>query len=493
MAETQGATTGIIDRLLAAAQLEGKAPTNTLMIRDKFSSVNEDVSTEDRFVSALAAMLFNTESSGRFEKGQVLESVSRIDTLINEQLNEIFHDPTFQNMEATWRGISGLVENTNFSANISIDLLDVSKEELYQDFENNSTDVFNGALFGKVYQTEYDQYGGTPYGCMLGLYEFSSVPRDIFWLRNMSKVAAAAHAPFVSAVSPAFFGCKDIEEVETIRDLDGLLSHPKFGQWQALRDTPEASYLGLCLPRYVVRLPWHPEKNPCPGISFSETTSGERDKYLWGNATLLVARNLVRSFDQSGWCQYIRGPNGGGNINALPVDTFNVRGEEEIRVPVEMIIPDFREFEFTRNGFMVLVYKKGTAEATFFNAQSIKLAKEFKDPKDTENSQLVTNLSYTFSVSRIAHYIKSIVREDIGDNSNDKSIKDKITAWLNQYVTTQVQPNDITMRRFPFKAVDVKVEAKPGRIGFYDCKIAILPHIQFEGMDVELQLESRLG
>lgn len=495
MAETTtDAPPSLLAQLLQRAQLDPAAVSTSLMIKDGFSEINEKVSAEDRFLSGLSAILFNVDTtSGRYDKGQVMAAVSRIDQVVNDQLNEIFHHPTFQNIEASWRSINELVENTNFSSNITIDLLDVSKDELYQDFESNSTDVFSGDLFSKVYKTEFDQYGGRPYGCLLGLYEFSTSPRDLFWLRNMSKVAAAAHAPFVSSVAPEFFGCKTVEEVEAIRDLDGIFSQPKMSQWMALRDSAEASYLGLTFPRYVVRKPWHPETNPSPGLRFHEITNGEREKYLWGNSALLMARNLIHSFEEAGWCQYIRGPRGGGLIQGMAVDTFNVRGEDELRIPVEICIQDYRELEFSRNGVMALVYKKGSGDAAFFSAQAIKLPKEYKDHKDSENSQLVTNLSYTFSVSRVAHYIKSIIRDNIGDNSTADTVKTQLTNWLEQYTTSQVQPNDLTMRRFPFKTVAVEVEARPGRIGYYDCKVAILPHIQFEGMDVELQLESRLG
>jgi len=495
MAETKTLTTaGPLSRLLEAAQFGKATPDTALMIKDDFKVSTETAEPAARFVSGLAAVLHNIDtSSGRYEKGQVLAVVNQIDQIVNDQLNAVFHHPMFQAMEGQWRGIAGVIENTNFGSNITIDLLDVGKDELHQDFDSNSTDVFSGALFGKVYKTEYDQYGGRPYGCLVGLYEYSTSPRDLFWLRNMSKVAAAAHAPFIGSVSPEFFGCKSIEEVEAIRDLDGVFSQPKMSGWMALRDTAEASYLGLTFPRYVVRLPWDPERNASPGLRFKEETGGQRQNYLWGSSALLLARNLIRSFEQSGWCQYIRGPRGGGLIEGLPVDTYNVRGEDEIRMPVEISVQDYRELEFSRNGIMALVYRKGTGDAAFFSAASIKLPKQFKDDKDSENSQLVSNLSYTFSVSRVAHYVKSMVRDNIGDNSNEETVSKLLGNWLTQYTTSQVAPNDLTMRRFPFKATKATVVAKPGRIGFYDCTVEILPHIQFEGLDVELRLESRLG
>jgi len=494
MAETpSGTASPLLARLFKSMQLETKTSL-VPMISNEFGNSTEDVSLEDRFLSGLGAILFNIDAAERrYEKGQVLEAIRKIDEIINQQLNQIFHHPTFQHLEATWRGIDDLVEHCNFHSNVNIELLDVSKQELMDDFESNSSDVFGGALFEKVYIAEYDQYGGRPYGCIMGLYDFTAHTRDLFWLRNMSKVAAASHAPFIGSASPQFFGCKDINEVEALKDLDGLLSQPRYSQWNSLRDTEEAAYVGLVFPRYVVRLPWNPETNPNPGLPFTEEANGVHDNYLWGHAGLLFARNLVRSFEQSGWCQYIRGPKGGGLITNLAVDSFNVRGQNEIRIPVELCIPDYRELEFARNGFIPLIYRKSSNEATFFSCQSIKRPKRFKDAKDSENSQLICNLSYTFSVTRVAHYIKSIMRDNIGDIANATYIQGILSRWLEQYVTTEVRPDDLTMRTFPFRAAQVQVEAKPGRLGWYDCRVSILPHIQFEGMDVELRLESRLG
>jgi type VI secretion system protein ImpC len=328
---------------------------------------------------------------------------------------------------------------------------------------------------------------------VVGLYEFEHTPDDIFWLTTMGKIASASHAPFVGSISPKFFGCDSIEELSAIKDLEGLMSHPKYGAWNKLRDSEQAAYLGLTLPRYVTRLPYDPVTNPCREITFGEKIRGDKDEdYVWGSAAMLFAQNMVRSFAQTGWCQYLRGPKGGGLVSGLPVHTFNVRGEEELKLPIEMAIPDYRELEFANCGFMPLIYRKGTADACFFSCQSLKKAKKFKDPKDSENAQLVTNLSYTFSVTRIAHYVKSIMRDNIGSSADATYIKDTLTKWIYRYVTTVVNPDDRTLRRYPFKAASVEVVERPGSIGWYDCKMAILPHIQFEGMDAELRLDARL-
>lgn len=494
--DTKAAQEITLQNFLSSMRLNTQiSATPTPMIQDNLEKTNEQVTDEERFLSGLAAVLFNVErGSGRFDKAKIEETIANIDKLISAQLNEIVHNEKFQKMEATWRGLQDLVSHTNFKANIMIDLLDVTKDELFEDFENNSVDISKGALFNKVYIKEYDQYGGKPYGAQIGLFDFGHTPKDEFWLRQMGKVANASHAPFVGTVSPKFFGCETIEELAAVKDLEGLINQPKYGSWNALRDTPEAAYIGLTLPRYVLRLPYHPETNPCNDVNFTEAVRGDDNtKYLWGLSSILFARNMVRSFETSGWCQYLRGPKGGGLVTGLPVHTFNIRGQEEIKLPVEIAVPDYLELAFANSGFIPLIYRKGTADACFFSCQSLKKPKKFKDPRDSENSQLVTNLSYTLSVTRIAHYVKCIMRDNIGSSADAPYIQNTLRTWLMRYVTTIVNPDDLTLKYYPFKAATVDVKPREGAIGWYDCTIGILPHIQFEGMDVELRLESRLG
>ncbi len=483
-----------LKRFLSSMRLSTEIAEPVPMVQEGLTVIKEDVRDEDRFISGMAAFLLNVDpSAGRFDKGMIQDLVARIDTAVNEQLNEIIHHESFKQLESNWRSLNDLVINTNFRANVMLDLLDVSKDELFEDFEANAVDITGSALFKKVYVAEYDQYGGKPFGGMVGLYDFQHNPQDEFWLRTMGKVAAASHAPFIGSISPKFFGCDSIEELAAIKDLEGLMNHPKYGSWNKLRDSEEAAYLGLTLPKYIVRLPYDPVTNPAGKLPFKETVRGaSNEDYLWGSASILFAENMIRSFIQSGWCQYLRGPKGGGLVSGLPVHTFNVRGEEELKIPVEMAIPDYRELEFANAGFIPLIYRKGTADACFFSAQSLKKAKRFKDPKDSENAQLVTNLAYTYSITRIAHYVKCIMRDNLGSSADAAYIQQALETWISQYVTTVVNPDDLTLRYYPFKAATVEVEPREGMIGWYDCKMSILPHIQFEGMDVELRLDARL-
>ncbi len=483
-----------LNRFLSSMRLSTEAGEPVPMIQDDLETVATDVRDEDRFVSGLAALLLNIEVSEKgLDKGKIQDVVARIDRMVNDQLNEIIHHEQFKTLESNWRALNNLIQNTNFRANVMIDMIDVGKDELFEDFESNAVDITGSAFFKKMYVSEYDQYGGKPYGAIVSGYEFDHTPADEFWLKIMGKIASASHAPFIGSVSPRFFGCDSIEELASIKDLEGLMNHPKYSSWNKLRDSEEGAYLGLTLPKYVLRLPYNPVTNPCREINFEEKVEGDKnDDYLWGSAAFLFAQNMVRSFETSGWCQYLRGPKGGGLVTGLPVHTFNIRGEDEMKIPVEMAIPDYRELEFANAGFIPLVYRKGTGDACFFSVQSIKKAKKFKDPKDSENAQLVTNLSYTFSVTRLAHYVKCIMRDNIGSSADAAYIKDSLSTWIFQYVTKVVNPDDLTLRYYPFKAAQVEVKEREGMIGWYDCSVAVLPHIQFEGMDVELRLDARL-
>ncbi|RKH10780.1 type VI secretion system contractile sheath large subunit [Corallococcus sp. CA053C] len=484
-----------LPRFLQSVRLEKTKLANRPMVLPDLQTVNEDVNAEDRFAASLALIAHNIDTKEhRFDKATVQELVATIDKLVDKQINAVLHTEAFQELEAQWTSLADLVSNTNFKAHIELSLLDVSKDEAFVDLETNAADIAGSEFFKKLYVAEYDQYGGAPYGAVVGLYEFANTKQDMTWLKTMGKIATASHAPFVAAVSPTFFGCDSMQEVAQLRDVRTLLASPKYSAWNELRGREEAAYLGLTLPKYIARQPYNPETNPSPGLAFTETVSGADEKqYLWGNAAMLFARNLVRSFETSGWCQSIRGPKGGGQVTGLPAHFTQLRGEEVMTLPVEISIPDFRELELAEGGFMPLIHKKGTAEAVFFSVQSLKRSEVYIDPKESENSQLVTNLAYTFSVSRIAHYVKAIMRDNIGSTANAQYVQQQIERWISGYVTTLVNPDDLTLRYYPFKAYSLTVADVPGKAGWLHCNLSILPHIQFEGMNVDLRVDARLG
>ena len=469
----------------------------------RFDDRNMQISEAVRFMNTLSALLVNCEVKTLTSYSSVLEETGRliaqIDGKIRESLDAVYHDPDFQALEAAWRSLHDL-STAMTQDDVSIDFLDVSKEELRADIVDNEGDIFAGELFRKVYVNEYDRYGGKPFASMIGLYEFDSGPEDIAWLRAMGKIANASHCPFLAAASPTFFyPCKTMDDVANIGDLDAVLRHPWFGKWNELRDTDYAAYLGLTLPRYLMRAPWGDggRFERTNSVGYDETVhsgqTGEGSNFLWGNAAILFAKNMVRSYQDSGWAQHIRGPKGGGLVEGLAVHTYLKNGYEEMQPPLEIAMADYRELQFAQNGFIPLIHKKNEAVATFFSAQSVKKARFFVEELNTQNAHLVTNLAYTFSITRIAHFVKRMMREYIGSAADGDYVERVLSEWLGGYVTSITNPDDLTLLYYPFKAVSVSVEPKPGPLGWYKAVVSVLPHLQFEGMDVELRLEAALG
>lgn len=470
-----------------------------LAFHDKDTS-DQAVNDAGRIANALAVLLMNGEGLETVQSGGIGDCidnlVKRVEGLMQQHSRYVLSHDTFRELERNWRDVAELCAAVE-DDQVIIDLLDVSKEELREDLADHSSDIFTSALFKKVYVDEYDRFGGQPFGSMLGLYQFGWGDDEIAWLTVMSQIANAAHCPFISSVAPSFFGedNKRWSDLDTIGDVEAHLKLPKFGKWNVLRDSLEAPYIGLALPGYLSRKPWREESDQLGNrtMRYEEKIVDPDSDYLWGNAAVLFAKNMIASFEGSGWCQYVRGPKGGGLVRGMTVDIIKRHGQEELQSPVQFEIADYRELQFSKAGLMPLVHCKGTSDAAFFSSQSAKKPHDFMSEIDTQNSYLITNLSYTLSITRIAHYVKRMMRDYIGSSANDAYIQNTLQLWLNDYITTTVNPDDLTLRYYPFKAVSVEVIPKPGPLGWYKAVISILPHIQFEGMDVELRLEAALG
>ncbi|HMY17524.1 MAG TPA: type VI secretion system contractile sheath large subunit, partial [Polyangium sp.] len=324
--------------------------TNATALATLTDEQRETQKAADRFLASMATLLYNIDPTAEMiDKPTIQKLVARIDQMVNDQINEILHDASFREMEATWTSIEDLVRNTNFKANIDINLLDITKEEAYDDLELNIADIAGSEIFKKIYVAEYDQFGGLPYGALIGLYEFENTKRDILWLEAIGKISRHSHAPFIGAASPKLFGRDTMAEVNQLRDIEGLFDTPRYAAWKQLREKDVAVYIGLTLPRYLVRQPYHPLENPAEGINFEEKFSFTKiddsgkvvameekeiaEQYAWGNAAMLMARNIVRSFEQTGWCQYLRGVKGGGMCAGLATHSYEFGGEKHLQDP----------------------------------------------------------------------------------------------------------------------------------------------------------------
>ncbi len=496
----------ILEQLIESLGLEPPQAEATALVARTEASEDSDgnlafydddpnVPDQDRFINCLAVLLVNSDpdelQSIRKMMAKIDSLTGELNTMIEDYVHRVLRSESVRNLEIAWRSLNELVTQVE-SEEVVIDFLDVQKDELGIDLEDHDSDILTSALFKKVYVDEYDRYGGKPFGSMIGLYYFDSSEEDINWLRTMSKISSASHAPFIASVKPEFFGFESFEELALAGDLESQMSLPKYGAWNNLRESDAAAYIGLTLPCYMLRKPWSSGGGRGQWFHFEEVIRNSED-YLWGSAAVLFSRNMIRSFQNSGWCQHIAGPRGGGLIQGLPVHVIEHHGHQELQPAVEVAIPDYRELQFARCGFIPLIHRKGTADAAFFSARSIKTALEFEDDLDTKNADLVCNLAYTMSITRIAHYVKRMVRDYIGSSADGPYIQTMLEQWLIEYVTTANNPDDLTLLYYPFKAMSVEVTPKPGPFGWYQCIISVLPHIQFQGMDVELRLEAALG
>lgn len=450
----------------------------------------------ERIGAALAFFVESVVQSAttvdKIDKVLLDSQIAEIDRKISMQLDEILHHEKFQQMESSWRSLKFLVDRTDFKKNIKLDILDMSKDELAEDFEDAPETIQSG-LYKHVYTDEYDTPGGEPYATMISNFAFNSSPPDIALLTELSKVAAACHCPFISSATPKFFNKENIQDLPKIEDLHNYMDRSEFLRWNAFRKTEDSRYIGLTLPRFLLRLPYGPETQPVKEFNYSESVTGEdHDKYLWGNASFSFAANMVRSFVDNGWCVQIRGPESGGKVEDLPIHLYDVGKGKQMKIPTEILIPETREFEFAQEGFIPLSFYKNRDYACFFSANSSQRPQEYDDPKVTANMRINSRLPYIFLVSRIAHYLKVIQRENIGSTKSKMVLQDELNTWISGLVTEMNDPGPELIATHPLRAAEVTVSEVEDNPGFFSVGLTVMPHFQIEGIDINLSLVSQM-
>jgi type VI secretion system protein ImpC len=462
----------------------------------KNTEVLADSNANERISAALAvfvdSVVSSTQSVDKIDKAMLDHHISEIDRKLSLQIDEIIHHSDFQKMESAWRSLKFLVDRTDFKKNAKIDILDISKDDLAEDFEDAPETIQSG-LYKHVYVSEYDTPGGEPYGSIVSNYDFDSGQSDITLLQNVSKVSAACHCPFLASVSPKFFGKETIQELTKIEDLHNYMERSEFLKWNSFRQTEDSRYVGLLLPRFMLRLPYSPETQPVKEFNYTENVKGrDHDKYLWGNASFSFAANLVRSYVDNGWCVQIRGPEAGGKVEDLPVHIYDVGKGNQMKIPTEILIPETREFEFAQEGFIPLSFYKNRNYACFFSANSAQKPAEFDDPAVTANMRINSRLPYIFLVSRIAHYLKVIQRENIGSTKNKVVLQNELNSWIKGLVTEMNDPGSDLISTHPLKAAEVTVNEIDDNPGFFRVSLSVMPHFQIEGIDINLSLVSQM-
>jgi type VI secretion system protein ImpC len=422
--------------------------------------------------------------------------VAEIDRKLAEQLNLIIHNPQFQQMESAWRGLHYLINNTETDEMLKIKVFNISKKELAKTLKRfKGTAWDQSPIFKQVYEKEYGQLGGEPFGCLVGDYYFDHTAPDVELLSGMAQIAAAAHAPFIAAAAPATMQMDSWGELANPRDLTKIFQTPEYAAWRSMRDSDDSKYIGLAMPRFLSRMPYGAKTNPVEEFDFEEDTSGAKsDKYTWANSAYAMAVNINRAFKLYGWCSRIRGVESGGAVEELPVHTFpSDDGGVDMKCPTEIAISDRREAELAKNGFMPLIHRKNSDVAAFIGAQSLNKPAEYDDPDATANANLAARLPYMFACCRFAHYLKCIVRDKIGSFKEREDMQKWLSNWILNYVDGNPENStEETKARKPLAAAEVVVEEVEGNPGYYTSKFFLRPHYQLEGLTVSLRLVSKL-
>ena len=419
--------------------------------------------------------------------------IAEIDRLISLQLNEILHYPAFQKLEATWRGIKYLIDQSETSDMLKIKVLNVSKRELLKDLQR-APEFDQSALFKKVYEEEFGVFGGAPFAALLGDYEFGRHPEDVELLERVSQVAAAAHAPFMSAASSDLLNLTSYTQLGAPRDIGKIFDSTEYAKWKSFRQSEDSRYVALTLPHILIRLPYGKDTKQVDAFDYEEAVDGsDHSKYLWGNAAYGLAARLTNSFARYGWCAAIRGVEGGGLVEGLPAHTFRTdEGDVALKCPTEVAITDRREKELADQGLVPLVHCKGTDYAAFFSVQTANKPKLYDKDAANANARLSAQLPYMLAMCRFAHYLKAMMRDKIGSFMSRQDCERFLNQWISNYVCADDNASQAAKAKLPLREAAIQVSEIPGKPGAYRAVAFLRPHFQLDELSVSLRLVAEL-
>lgn len=479
-----------------AGEATGESLVDQIIAITKVKPSDEAYSMTKAGLSAFVEQITKPgNAQARFTQAEVDSMIAELDRKLSRQVDEILHDAQVQKLESSWRSLKFLIDRTDFRENVKIELLNVNKEDLLNDFED-APEISKSGLYRMAYTAEFGQFGGQPYGLMVGNYEFNAGAQDIKLLQYTASVAAMNHAPFIAAASPQFFGIESFAELPGLKDLKSIFEMPQYTKWQAFRESEDARNVGLTLPHFMLRVPYGPESIPVKSFDYKEDVSGGDKSFLWGNSAFAFASRVTDSFAKYRWCANIIGPQGGGAIEDLPVYNYESMGEIQTKIPTEVMVSDRKEFELAEEGFIALTMRKGSDNAAFFSANSVQKPKKFgssKEGKEAElNYRLGTQLPYMFVVSRLAHYIKVIQRENIGTWKEKADLERELNTWIRQYVADMDNPAPGVRSRRPLRQAQVEVSDVEGNPGWYRVGVKVKPHFKYMGASFTLSLVGKL-
>ena len=480
-----------------AAQAEetaGGSLLDEIVAASKLQPADEGYALTRAGLQAFIKELAGAQGERKISGALVDEMIAQLDSKLSAQVNEILHNEDFAKLESAWRSMKYLVDNTDFRQNIRIEFINVSKQDLLDDFED-APEVVKSGLYKQVYTAEYGQFGGKPVGAMIANYEFGPKPQDIQLLQYVSSVAAMSHAPFISAAGKDFFGIDSWDQLPNLKDLHSIFEMPQYAKWRSFRESEDARYVGLTLPKFLLRLPYGENTVPAKSFNFKEEANSD-EQFCWGNTAFCLAARLTDSFAKYRWCSNIIGPQGGGAVENLPLYQFESMGQIQTKIPTQVLISERREYELAEEGFIALTMRKGSDNAAFFSANSVLKPKTFANTpegKEAEmNFKLSTQLPYMMIMNRLAHYIKVIQRENIGSWKERGDLDRELNKWISQYVTEMDNPDPTTRSKRPLRMAQIEVSDVEGEPGWYSVSLKARPHFKYMGASFTLSLVGKL-
>lgn len=431
----------------------------------------------------------------------IQNQIARIDELLSKQLDEILHHPDFQKLEASWRGLHYFVMNTETSTRLKLRLLYATQAEIFKDLDQ-AIEFDQSTLFKKIYEEEYGTFGGQPFSLLIGDYEFGRHPQDVALLEKISGVAAAAHAPFISAASPKLFDMDSFTELGNPRDLAKVFESTELIKWRSFQESEDSRYVTLTLPHVLMRLPYGPDTVPIEDFKLVEDVNGrDHKKYLWGNPAYALGQRITNAFALYGWCAAIRGVEGGGKVEGLPLHTFEAEKADPerglpalkaMKCPTEVSITDRREKELDSLGFVSLCHRKNTDYAAFFGGQTTQKPKTYDTDAANANARISARLPYLLAASRFAHYLKVICRDKIGSFQTKDSLTTYLNRWMSTYILGTDDAGQDLKAQYPLREARVDVFDVPGKPGAYRAVAFLRPHFQLEELTTSIRLVAEL-
>ena len=473
---TQEAQPSLLSDILKAGRF-AKAPERGLDLVDTF----------------IQRVMEDSTLVGRDVEATIDAQIAQIDQRLSEQLDEILHDAAFQKLEATWRGLRYLLDQSETGPLLKIKVFNITKRELLKNYQK-APEFDQSALFQKVYEEGYGTYGGAPFGALVGDYEFTRHPEDVELLEHIAGTAAASHCPFLSATGAEMLNLEEFTQLNSIRDISTVFSGTDSAKWKSFRNSDDSRYVGLCMPHMLMRLPYGRDGVRVEAFNYEEAVDGtNHKKYLWGNAAFAMAARLTQAFAQYEFCTAIRGPEGGGKVEGLPVHNFRTwEGDIAMKCPVEVQITDRREKELADQGFVPLVHCKDTDYAAFFSVQSAQKPKLWNTDEANKNARLSAQMPYMLAICRFAHYMKVMMRDKIGRHMSKVDLQRFLSNWINEFVLDQDDASQEQKAKRPLRAAGIEVEEDPAKPGVYRTIMFLQPHLQLDELNVSLRLVAEI-